>query len=108
MKTSTGLSLGAFLFLGLLGIIPTAIVYGELRQWTNSVWPPLIIHTSANVFFDSLILQRFFSYTSPANEILFSPGLYGLVVIGINLGFGLWLYRLRMRKNQAQQGGAHA
>lgn len=108
LQKSTGLNMPTFLLLGLLGIIPTAIVYGELRLWTNSVWPAVTIHITANVFFDTLILQKFFSYPSAASEIIFAPGLYGLIVIVINLAAGLWLYRQRSQKNLREGGSIHA
>jgi membrane protease YdiL (CAAX protease family) len=100
LQKATGLGMGTFLLLGLVGIIPTAIVYGELRLWTNSVWPAVIIHICANVFFDTLIMLKFFSYTSAGAEVVFAPGLYGVLVIVINLAAGLLLYRRRMQKTQ--------
>ncbi len=103
LQKATGLNMGAFLLLGLAGIIPTAIVYGELRLWTNSVWPPVLIHTCANVFFDTLILLKVFNYSSASAEIFFAPGLYGVLVIIINLAAGLWLYRRRTRISQDER-----
>jgi membrane protease YdiL (CAAX protease family) len=106
LQKSTGLSMGPFLLMGLAGIIPTAIVYGELRLWTNSVWPAVLIHVTANVFFDSLILLKFFSFSSTGAEVLFAPGLYGVLVIAVNTAAGLWLYRQRM--NKIAMGATHA
>jgi len=108
LQKSTGLGMDTFLLLGLVGIIPTAIVYGELRLWTNSVWPALIIHVTANVFFDTLILLKFFSFSSASNEVLFAPGLYGVIVIAINTAAGVWLYRQRMQKQRPEKVGSHA
>ena len=103
LENATGLSFGLFMLMGLLGIIPTAIVYGELRALTNSVWPAVLIHVTANIFFDALILNRFFNFPSVAAELIFSPALFGVVVIFFNLAVGLWLYRTRM---QASRKGA--
>jgi len=93
MRKSTALNIIPFLLVGLVGIIPTAILYGELRLRTNSVWPALIMHLTANVFFDALILQKFFGFSSMSSELLFAPGLYGIVIIAINFAAGFWLYR---------------
>jgi membrane protease YdiL (CAAX protease family) len=105
LQNATTLSLGWFMFMGLLGIIPTAIVYGELRARTNSVWPAVLIHITANVFFDALVTQKFFGFSSTAAELIFSPALFGIVVIVLNLAVGLWLYRTR---RQTAQGAEHA
>jgi membrane protease YdiL (CAAX protease family) len=98
LQNATTLSFGLFMFMGLLGIIPTAIIYGELRSLTNSVWPPVLIHITANIFFDALVLNRFFNFQSVAAELIFSPALFGIVVIILNLAIGLWLYRVRARQ----------
>jgi hypothetical protein len=105
LQNATTLSFGLFMFMGLLGIIPTAIIYGELRALTNSVWPAVLIHVTANVFFDALITQKFFNFSSTVAELVFSPALFGIVIIFLNLAVGLWLYRTRM---QAAQGADHA
>jgi membrane protease YdiL (CAAX protease family) len=101
LQNATSLGLGLFMFMGLLGIIPTAIVYGELRARTNSVWPAVLIHVTANIFFDALVLNKFFNFPSVAAELVFSPALFGIMVIVLNLVVGLWLYRTRL---QAAQG----
>lgn len=103
LQNATTLSFGLFMFMGLLGIIPTAIIYGELRALTNSVWPAVLIHITANVFFDVLVMQKFFGFSSVAAELIFSPALFGIVVIVLNLATGLWLYRTRMKIAQGAQ-----
>lgn len=100
LQKSTSLSFGLFMLMGLLGIIPTAIVYGEIRARTNSVWPAVLIHMTANLFFDTLIIEKFFSFSSAAAELIFSPALFGIVVIVLNLAVGLWLYRTRLQTAQ--------
>jgi membrane protease YdiL (CAAX protease family) len=103
LQKSTSLSFGLFMFMGFLGIIPTAIVYGELRARTNSVWPAVLIHICVNAFFDTLVMLKFFSFSSSAAELIFSPALFGIVVIVLNLAVGLWLYRTRMQAVQGVQ-----
>jgi membrane protease YdiL (CAAX protease family) len=103
LQKSTSLSLGLFLFMTFLGIIPTAIVYGEIRVRTNSVWPAVLIHISANVFFEALVTQKFFNFSGSVAELIFSPALLGIVVIVLNTGVGLWLYRTQMQTTQGAQ-----
>jgi hypothetical protein len=96
LQKFTSLNIGALLFMTFLGIIPTAIIYGELRLQTNSVWPVVLIHMGANVTFDALVLQKFFSLPNTAMEILFSPALFGVLIIALNLAVGMWLVRQRL------------
>ena len=96
LQSATNLSFGVFMLMGLFGILPTAIIYGELRVRTNSVWPAVLIHVLANISFNALVAQKFFSFTNPSAELLFSPALFGIVVIALNLAVGLWLYRTRL------------
>jgi len=103
LQKSSSLVLGILLLMTFLGIIPTAIVYGELRARTNSVWPAVLIHMSANIFFDALVTQKFFSFSSGLAELIFSPALLGIVVVGLNTAVGLWLYRTRMQTVQGAQ-----
>jgi membrane protease YdiL (CAAX protease family) len=103
LQAATSLNLGLFMVMGFLGIFPTAIVYGELRLRTNSVWPPVLIHVTANVFFDALVIQKFFSFPFVTAELIFSPALFGILVIILNLVMGLWLYRTRMQSSQEAQ-----
>lgn len=95
LQSATNLSFGVFMLMGLFGILPTAILYGELRARTNSVWPAVLIHSLANISFDALVAQKFFSFPNSTAELIFSPALFGIVVIALNLAVGLWLYRTR-------------
>jgi len=105
LQSATSLSLGGFLALSAIGILPTAVLYGELRLRANSVWPAVLIHTSANVFFDVLATEKFFQFSSPLGGLIFAPALFGLLVIVLNGAVGLWLYRTRL---QSSTEGNHA
>ena len=104
LHKATSLGLAPLLFMTLLGILPTALLYGELRFRTDSVWPAVLIHTCGNVFFDALILQNIFSLPGPVSEALFSPAMFSLVVIVITTLAGLWLYRGRMKAEKMLKG----
>jgi membrane protease YdiL (CAAX protease family) len=97
LQSATSLDMGWFLALGFVGILPTSILYGELRLRTSSVWPAVLIHMSANLFFDTLASQKFFQFPNTLAEIIFAPGLFGILVILLNAVVGLWLYRNRLQ-----------
>jgi membrane protease YdiL (CAAX protease family) len=107
LQKATGLTLLPFLGLTLLGIFPTAILYGELRLLSGTVWTAVLIHTLANAFFDTLIAQQIFSTPNPTASLLISPGLFSLVTLLVNLAVGLWLHRQRLAR-EASLGGSHA
>ena len=98
MAKATALSVGALLALTFLGIFPTAILYGELRLRTDSVWPALLIHTCANVFFDAMVLQNVFSLPGVGAEVLVSPGMFSLASILLTVLAIFWLYRTNTKK----------
>jgi uncharacterized membrane protein (DUF2068 family) len=68
----------------------------------------VLIHTTANVFFDALVMQKFFSVSNPLAELIVSPGLFSLLTLAINISVGLWLYRRRMLQNSLNLAGSHA
>ena len=45
MQRYTGLRMGTFVLLSVVGLVLTAILYGELRLVTDSVWPRLLLNT---------------------------------------------------------------
>jgi membrane protease YdiL (CAAX protease family) len=96
LQQSTSLSLSALLPLTLVSMLPTAVLYGEIRLRTNSVWPAVLLHVGGNVFFDALVAQKFFSLSSGLTEALFSPAIFSAVGIVLATGAGLWLYRQRI------------
>jgi membrane protease YdiL (CAAX protease family) len=94
LQQATSLSTGALLAAGAIGILPAAVIYGELRLRTGSVWPAVLIHTSGNLFFDVLAARKFFQFASPATEAIFTPAMFGAGAIVLNCAVGLWLYRM--------------
>ena len=82
-----------FIFVGVVGIFPTAIVYGELRLKTGSLWPAFLAHLMINAISAPLIVEKFIEYKSPASEIFFSPMPGGLILMVLFLGIGVWMLR---------------
>jgi membrane protease YdiL (CAAX protease family) len=79
-----------FIILGLIGIFPTALVFGELRLKTNSVWPAYIAHNITNAISAQLIIEGFFKF-KPNAEFIFSPNLDGIIMMILFWIVGLWM-----------------
>lgn len=71
-----------------------AILYGELRLITGSVWPPYVLHTISNVVTMLFLSGGMFELHSPFGALV-SPGTSGILYSIILAGAGLWLYRKR-------------
>jgi membrane protease YdiL (CAAX protease family) len=93
----THLSLGWFILLGLLGLFPAALVYGELRLKTGSLWPAFLAHNVINAISAALLVSGFIKIRDAAAEAWFSPSPGGLVIILLFWAIGLWML-LRRRK----------
>ena len=91
------LSIPTFLVLALISLLPTSILFGELRLVSKSVWPPFILHNLINGLSMPLILNGFIKLNGSSGTIL-SPTNDGIIT-SILLGVaGLFLYRYRMQR----------
>ena len=63
-----------------LGTTVAAVVYGEIRLRTGSVWPAVVMHATSNAIAGAL-LDDHVLLQSEATSWIFSPGIDGLVVI---------------------------
>lgn len=86
-----------FIILGLLGIFPTALVYGELRLKTNSLWPAYLAHNITNAISAQLIIEGFVKF-KPNTEFIFSPNVDGIVMVILFWAVGLWMLRKQKEK----------
>jgi membrane protease YdiL (CAAX protease family) len=93
IKSVTSLNMAWFILLALAGIFPTALVYGELRLKTGSVWPAWLAHNVVNALGAQLMLSGFIKLNNPVAEVLFDPGPGGLIMIAIFWALGLWMLR---------------
>ena len=75
----------AFLALLVVGVVATALVYGELRVRTGSLWPPVVLHTMANAVATPLLVNGHLHFRGHA-DILFAPAPTAVVTM---LLFGL-------------------
>lgn len=84
----------------ILGTIVFAIVYGEIRIRTNSVWPAVLMHGAGNTIANTLLAGfagAGFVKLVAGKEYLGSFGVEGLLMIVLFAVLGLLLYRGRRR-----------
>jgi membrane protease YdiL (CAAX protease family) len=94
-------SLPVFLVIGIISLIPTAILFGELRLASKSVWPAFILHNVINGLSMPLIINGFIKLNGPLGPI-FTPSNEGILT-SILLGVaGVVIYRKRMRKENIE------
>lgn len=101
------LSLPAFLFNGMLVLIPTAAFFGELRLWTGSVWPVFVLHNMVNAlslpfYLDGYLrlLQPMAFLASPTNESALCGAIFAVLA---------WLiYRRRKARSPTEEAELQA
>lgn len=105
IRSVTSLGLAVFLPLTLAGLVAAALVYGEIRLLTGSIWPAVLMHVGGNVLIGALLEQQFFSLLGGA-EFAMSPGWSSVISTVLFAAIGLWLYRRRMAAMRlaAEQG----
>lgn len=97
LKATTTQSMAIFIPSMIVGLIAASMVYGEIRLLTNSVWPPVLLHTIDNALVDVLILQSVFKIV-PGMDFLVSPAPQSLLTTVFFALIGIGLHQLRIRK----------
>ena len=87
--------MGWFTVLAFIGIFPTALVLGELRLKTDSLWPAWLAHNIANLLSARLALGGFIHLQNLAAEVLFAPDGGGLVIMALFVLLGFCMLRQR-------------
>lgn len=95
LQNFTALSLASFIPLVMVVLIVWAIVYGEIRLLTNSVWPAILTHMTEDAFLNQLFTGRHIQIM-PGTDWLVSP-INGLISIFFFLAVGVGLRQLRKR-----------
>jgi membrane protease YdiL (CAAX protease family) len=93
ISTVTSLGVGWFIVLAFIGIFPTALVFGELRLKTNSLWPAYLAHNVTNILSAQLVTEGFIRMNSPAAEAFFMPSGSGIVMMLLFTAAGYWMLR---------------
>ncbi|MBN1693857.1 CPBP family intramembrane metalloprotease [candidate division WOR-3 bacterium] len=96
LKSYTTLDLAIFIPLALLAIVSYALVYGEIRLLTDSLWPVLLMHAIEDALVNPLLVEGFVK-VKPEAEFFFSPGVSVLVII-LFAATGIFLHKLRHGK----------
>jgi membrane protease YdiL (CAAX protease family) len=91
-RATTSLSWPLFLPVFFAGVLAVAVVFGELRLRTGSIWPGVLMHTIGGALVNSLILNGHLTY-SGHGDALFSPAPNSLAsIVALSL-IGLLLLR---------------
>ena len=101
INSYTSLGITWFIVLGFLGLFPTALVYGELRLKTGSLWPAYLAHNMTNAISAQLIINGFVKF-SPNAQFIFSPNLDGILMMVLFWGIGLWMLKRQSKQQEAK------
>ena len=99
LQEFTTLRLAAFIPLCIVVMISWALVYGEIRLLTRSIWPAVLMHAVEDAFLFALVLDHHIKILS-GTDWLISP-MNGLASVVIFLVVGVVLRQVRRNKEQA-------
>jgi len=88
--------LAIFIPLAIVVTISWAMVYGEIRLLTNSIWPAVLMHAVEDALLIMLIADHYIQIL-PGTDWLISP-MSGLISVILFLVIGVGLRQLRKRK----------
>lgn len=96
LQSFTTLDLVVFIPLAIVVMISWAIVYGEIRLLTDSIWPAVLMHMVEDAFLNQLFTEHHIQIV-PGTDWLVSP-VNGLISIFFFIAIGVGLRQLRKRK----------
>lgn len=96
LQNFTTLGLAAFIPLSIVVMISWAMVYGEIRLLTNSIWPAVLMHMVEDAFLNQLFTEHHIQIT-PGTDWLVSP-VNGFISIFFFVAIGVGLRQLRKRR----------
>lgn len=94
LEPFTSLPTPGFIALAFLLLPCQAVLYGEMRLLSNSVWVPWLLHNVANALALPLLTYGFVATNNNWVDV-FSPGTNGVIYSLFLLVIGLGLYRYR-------------
>jgi len=97
INSYTSIGMTWFVILGFVALFPTALVFGELRLKTNSLWPAYIAHNITNAISAQLIIEGFIKF-KPNMDFIFSPSPDGVIVMIFFWVIGLWMLKKKDAK----------
>ena len=99
LTSSITTSIPVFLAIGLFVMFPTAILFGELRLVSRSVWPVFVLHNVINALSMPLLINGFIKVNGPMGAV-FTPTNEGIITSILFGAAGLVIYKFRMSKEQ--------
>lgn len=106
-QAHTSMEPGSFILLTFLVMPLHALVYGELRLLSRSVWTSWLLHTVGNALSLTLITHGFVTMTRDPAGLILSPGMEGAVtavLMGL-IGLGLYARRKKTAGPELLKGG---
>ncbi|MDH3300622.1 MAG: CPBP family intramembrane metalloprotease [Acidimicrobiia bacterium] len=88
----------------LVGTLLAAVIYGEIRMATGSVWPAVLMHGMGNAFVGALLADEVLEVDS-STPVVFGPGADGLVVIAAT-ALGAWAVVVAVRRQNHDRESA--
>lgn len=95
LQSFTSLPVAAFIPLSIVVMMVWALVYGELRLLTGSIWPLVLMHMVEDAFVNQLLIDGHVAFVA-GGELLASP-VTGAISILLFLAVGVGLNRYRKR-----------
>jgi hypothetical protein len=96
LQNFTTLNLPVFIPLSIMVMISWAMVFGEIRILTNSIWPAVLMHMVEDAFLNQLFTEHHIQII-PGTDWLVSP-MNGLISIFFFIMVGIGLREYRRRK----------
>ncbi|MBI5946214.1 MAG: CPBP family intramembrane metalloprotease [Chloroflexi bacterium] len=90
-------SIPVFIITGYIVMFPTAILFGELRLISKSVWPVFVLHNVINALSMPLLINGFIKVNGLLGFV-FTPTNEGIVTSILFGAAGLLIYQYRMKK----------
>jgi hypothetical protein len=87
-------NLPSFILMSSCFLLALSLVLGEIRLLTNSTWPAILLHCSANSVTVVLLLKKFVTI-KPSSEIWLSPDGNSIIFIILLIIVGIVLNRIR-------------
>jgi membrane protease YdiL (CAAX protease family) len=95
-RATTSLPFLLFVPVFLAGVLATAVVFGELRVQTGSIWPGVVLHTIGGAIVNTLLLDGHLRFDGHG-DVLFTPAPNSIAFIAIFALVALLLARHRSR-----------
>ena len=103
LQNFTTLNLATFIPMSIVVMISWAMVYGEIRLLTNSIWPAVLMHMVEDSFLNQLFTGHHIQIM-PGTDWLVSP-MNGLISIFFFIALGVGLRQLRKRRQSVTLKG---